>query len=661
MVELRAQGVKTVVIDPRFTPDAQKADIWLPILPGTDVALALAWIRYIIKHDLYDKDFSMKWTNLPYLVNVETKMHLRESDIISGGRGNVYVVWDKNTNSAQPMEYPWNDKLNPAMDGEFTVNGATCKTGFTLLKERVEPWTLEKAAETCHLDAKKIEEAINLYALNTPSSISLGVATDQGANSTQAPHATATLDIMMGNVEKPGVMLQHFEEWHTYASTKTRSSMVKHMLSPEQLKKRLGGKEFKGMLHWWIANPPSVLEAMENGKPYKLRAWLERSGNKMAMVANASRWAKAIQNMELVVHMFMYPTSFTQYADFILPTNEWLESDYFVDSFNMMFVRQAVTHVFESANETFIWGNIVKRCAELGHENCKRAMDPKQTAPESPWFGDYNDQLDYWARTAFGKLGITSWEDYKKKIPFEAMPFDEWRRYYVYKETDPKTGKPKGFHTPSKKCEIYLETLITLGRTGKPWIPDDSYILEPASHDYNPLPFYIQPDESPDNALGKDYPLAMTNGRLPVYHHGTLRNVPYIREIFPVAEVWVNPIEAKKYGFEQGDWVYVESRRGKIHAKARVTEGIPPQSCYMERFWNPETVTTPTHGWQEMNVNVLSKETGTLNEVLGTYTLRGYQVKIYKAEGAPKGIWEKPEDFKPWMPKPSERTKLVKL
>ena len=45
--ELRAKGVKMISIDPRFTPDAAKADIWLPIRPGTDVALQMAWIRYI--------------------------------------------------------------------------------------------------------------------------------------------------------------------------------------------------------------------------------------------------------------------------------------------------------------------------------------------------------------------------------------------------------------------------------------------------------------------------------------------------------------------------------------------------------------------------------------------------------------------------------------
>ncbi len=57
---LRARGVKTVVIDPRMTPDAAKATVWLPIRPGTDVAMGLAWIRYIIENNLYNHDFTTK-------------------------------------------------------------------------------------------------------------------------------------------------------------------------------------------------------------------------------------------------------------------------------------------------------------------------------------------------------------------------------------------------------------------------------------------------------------------------------------------------------------------------------------------------------------------------------------------------------------------------
>jgi anaerobic selenocysteine-containing dehydrogenase len=55
-------GAKLIVVDPRGTNLAKKSDHWLPIRPGTDVALALCFIRIIIENGLYDQEFVEKWT-----------------------------------------------------------------------------------------------------------------------------------------------------------------------------------------------------------------------------------------------------------------------------------------------------------------------------------------------------------------------------------------------------------------------------------------------------------------------------------------------------------------------------------------------------------------------------------------------------------------------
>jgi anaerobic selenocysteine-containing dehydrogenase len=53
---------RVVVIDPRYSVTAAKADLWLPIKPGTDGALALAIANVIIEEGLYDKEFIEKYT-----------------------------------------------------------------------------------------------------------------------------------------------------------------------------------------------------------------------------------------------------------------------------------------------------------------------------------------------------------------------------------------------------------------------------------------------------------------------------------------------------------------------------------------------------------------------------------------------------------------------
>lgn len=63
IVECMKRGSKLIVVDPRLTWIAHKADVWLQLRPGTDAALALAMLNVIIEEGLYDKEFVKKWTS----------------------------------------------------------------------------------------------------------------------------------------------------------------------------------------------------------------------------------------------------------------------------------------------------------------------------------------------------------------------------------------------------------------------------------------------------------------------------------------------------------------------------------------------------------------------------------------------------------------------
>jgi len=57
-----ANGAKLVVFDPRLSITAAKAHEWIPIKPGTDLAVLLAMIRTIVNEELYDKEFVANYT-----------------------------------------------------------------------------------------------------------------------------------------------------------------------------------------------------------------------------------------------------------------------------------------------------------------------------------------------------------------------------------------------------------------------------------------------------------------------------------------------------------------------------------------------------------------------------------------------------------------------
>ncbi len=55
------KGASIIVVDPRFSVAASKAKHYLPIKPGTDLALLLAWMNVLVQEGLYDKDYVQQY------------------------------------------------------------------------------------------------------------------------------------------------------------------------------------------------------------------------------------------------------------------------------------------------------------------------------------------------------------------------------------------------------------------------------------------------------------------------------------------------------------------------------------------------------------------------------------------------------------------------
>src|SRR5215475_13098689 len=89
------RGARLIVVDPRRTGTANKADLWLRVRPGTDGALALGIAQIMIERGWYDSDFIRDWTNGPLLVRADNGRFLRESDLCAEGSSAKYVAWDE--------------------------------------------------------------------------------------------------------------------------------------------------------------------------------------------------------------------------------------------------------------------------------------------------------------------------------------------------------------------------------------------------------------------------------------------------------------------------------------------------------------------------------------------------------------------------------------
>ena len=103
--------------------------------------------------------------------------------------------------------------------------------------------------------------------------------------------------------------------------------------------------------------------------------------------------------------------------------------------------------------------------------------------------------------------------------------------------------------------------------------------------------------------------------------------------------VEINPADAKKLGVEQGDWVWIESKDGKVREVVDLYNGIKPGVINAEHaWWFPENKVSPTHGWELCNINVLVDRMAQ-DPWTGSSQLRAYPVKLYKAtpENSPFG------------------------
>ncbi len=92
----------------------------------------------------------------------------------------------------------------------------------------------------------------------------------------------------------------------------------------------------------------------------------------------------------------------------------------------------------------------------------------------------------------------------------------------------------------------------------------------------------------------------------------------------------IHPDTAGGLGIEPGDWVWIESPRGRIKQRAKLTDGIHPGVVHAQHgWWFPEKE-PPEYGFTESNVNVLVADMP-CDPHTGSESLMAFLCKVYKA------------------------------
>jgi len=232
MKNLVDKKVKIAVVDPRFSKIASKAWKWVPIQPGTDGALALAMIRWILDNDRHDKSFlsaanraaataagEASWTNAAWLVK-ENGAFLRASETglapKETRKGTDGKDWEFDAfvvlKDGKPMAFDPNDEKN-AVTGDLlvtaTLGGSTVKTSLQHVHESASEKTIEEWAGICGIAASDIVELAREFTSHGKKAVAdphRGVS--QHTNGFYNVLAVYTLNALIGNWDWRGGLLK---------------------------------------------------------------------------------------------------------------------------------------------------------------------------------------------------------------------------------------------------------------------------------------------------------------------------------------------------------------------------------------------------------------------------------------------------------------------
>jgi len=461
-------------------------------------------------------------------------------------------------------------------DADFVANHIHGWEAFT---DRIKTdYPLERVAEITWVKPDLIRQAARLYANTKPAGIHWGVPTEQTINCTDFTRTAVGLMAATGNLDAPGGNV-----FHEPPGTRKISEFSAHMaLSDKQRKKRLGGDQYKLAARMTIVTPKCAWDAILTGKPYPVKAGYLVGTNPVVSRANANEVRAALKKLDFlaVSDFFMTPTA--ELADIFLPAGTWLEQDHVSENWKYhgyVLARQKAAEIGECWQDHKIFMELGKR---MGQQ----------------WWDTIEDSLD-WLLEPTG----LSWEEFKKIGYLHGE-----QKYYKYRE--------KGFSTPTRKVELYSTVLEKWGR--------------------DPLPKYTEIPESPVSRpdLAQKYPYILNAGlRTPTFFHSANRQISWLREIRPDPIVEIHSATAEKHGIREGDWVWIESPRGRVREKAKLNDGIDPAVIVAEHGWWYPEIKNSGHGWDLSNINLLTDNSHeSMDPVMGATNLRVLLCNISRCE-----------------------------
>jgi anaerobic selenocysteine-containing dehydrogenase len=597
------RGARLIVVDPRRVGLATKADVWLRVRPGTDGALALGIAGIMIERGWYDTAFVRDWTNGPLLVRADNGRLLTERDLSPEGSARRYVAWDAATGRAllydpAVLRYA-RDGAEPALFGEYTVTtprgDVVCRPAFELCAELCRRYSADRVQAICGVATDEVEKAARLLWESRPVAYYAWSGVEQQSNATQIARAISLLYTLTGSFDAEGGNV-------LFPSVPTANVAGDELLSPKQRTLALGLPERPlGPARWENVTTDEVYRAILEHQPYAVRGLVGFGANLLLSHADARRGRAALAALDFYVHADLFMTPTAGLADVVLPVATPFEREGLKIGFDVSPAAQSLVQLRrpvidprgEARSDTEIVFDLACRLGLGAHF----------------WKGD----VDAAYRHQLSASGV-SLEALRENPGGVRVPLrTRYRKYAEHRD-----GVANGFATPTRKIELYSETLL--------------------EHGYPPLPEYeeplIGPLSRPD--LAERYPLILTSAKHTQFCQSQHHALPSLRRRAPDPEVELHPAAAADRGIQAGDWVTIETPEGRIRARARLNESLEPGVvCGQHGWWQacPE-IGAPGYdpfGPDGSNLNLIIG-TVAIDPISGSVPHRAYLCQVQRAD-----------------------------
>ncbi len=526
------KGAEMVTFDVRLSNTAAKSREWVPVKPGTDLAVLLAMINVVMKEGLYkgDGEEFLKYTRVTEDVNADV----------------------------------------PAK--------------IAAIKAQVKDYTPAWAEKHSGVSAKKITALAREFATTKPAVLVSYRGLVAHYNGNEGERAAQLLCAVTGQMDKPGTRMKAVGAGWKFPKVP----------KAKKIKKLNIFDGFPGQAAFPTHHVShQVLKMIKDGSAGRPDMYLTYCYTPVYANGDVQENIDILKDEKLIPYFVAVDPFYgdsTMYADLILPdtpfTERWTAEDMVSPSqVAEFYIRQPFTKPLGEARDfSDVVFDLAKRLGvDMGgaksHEDYVRmACEATPGIKEAGGF-EYMKKHGVW----HDKNAKPQQQVYNRPVPesaFKAKGVVLDKASGVYWKPASDADAKKGYVATKGAYKKYVAQNMPHG-VFSGFAPDKvnkSGYLELWSpllkaKGFDPMPTWMAVPEH--QKMGKD-DLILTTFKVATHSHSRTMNCKYLAEVYHSNPAWINPVTAKARGIYDGDRIKVTSTAGEMVTKARLTEAIIP-------------------------------------------------------------------------------------